>query len=481
MSDKLIFKESKKYRHGSIIYGAGNAGKQVCDLILSKNKNGIVCFIDDSPKKIGKKYKNINIYSKDILLELRKKNLITNIIIAIPSLNNLKLSKLFNFLYNYSSSVLNLPLKSEYNSNQINLSDLQKSEIVNIFYNNNFKASKHIINNLGKKNILVTGAGGSIGSELVSQLSRIVKKKVICLDISELSLFKLKNNIGVNQKKVKLILGDISDALLIKKIIKKYNIDIIFHTAAYKHLNFLEQNPIQAIKNNVLGTYNLIETSILASKKKLKMINVSTDKAVRPTSILGISKRIVEIICQSYQHRREKKIDIATVRFGNVFGSTGSVVNLFLDKINNGENVQITNKKVERFFMSINEACNLVISASLIKKKFATFVLEMGKPVKIYDLLKKIIKLKQKKDNNFSIKIEEIGLQKGEKISEELTINDKVNKTAIKRILFVNEPKYSLSEVNIVISKIKKNIDEGNDFKLIKELKNFLLYEIKNY
>ena len=131
--------------------------------------------------------------------------------------------------------------------------------------------------------------------------------------------------------------------------------------------------------------------------------------------------------------------------------------------------------------MSINEACNLVISASLIKKKFATFVLEMGKPVKIYDLLKKIIKLKQKKDSNFSIKIEEIGLQKGEKISEELTINDKVNKTAIKRILFVNEPKYSLSEVNIVISKIKKNIDEGNDFKLIKELKNFLLYEIKNY
>ena len=125
-------------------------------------------------------------------------------------------------------------------------------------------------------------------------------------------------------KKVKLILGDISDALLIKKIIKKYNIDIIFHTAAYKHLNFLEQNPIQAIKNNVLGTYNLIETSILASKKKLKMINVSTDKAVRPTSILGISKRIVEIICQSYQYRREKKIDIATVRFGNVFGSAGS-------------------------------------------------------------------------------------------------------------------------------------------------------------
>ena len=481
MSNNLIFKKIKKYRHGSIIYGAGNAGKQVCDLILSKNKNGILCFIDDSAKKIGRKYKNINIYSKDILLELRKKNLITNIIIAIPSLNNLKLSKLFNFLYNYSSSVLNLPLKSEYNSNQINLSDLQKSELVNIFYNNNFKTSKHIIKNLGKKNILVTGAGGSIGSELVFQLSRIVKKKVICLDISELSLYKLTNNIGVNQKKIKLILGDISDTSVIKKIIKRNNIDIIFHTAAYKHLNFLEQNPIQAIKNNILGTYNLIESSTLASKKKLKMINISTDKAVRPTSILGISKRIVEIICQSYQYRKEKKINIATVRFGNVFGSAGSVVNLFLDRINNGENVQITNKKVERFFMSINEACNLVISASLLKKKFATFVLEMGKPVKIYDLLKKIIKLKQKKDKNFTIKIEEVGLHKGEKISEELTINNKVNKTAIKRILLVNEPKYSLNEVNIVINKIKKNIDKENNLKLIKELKNFLSSQSKTY
>lgn len=479
MINNLKIKKVKKNLNGSIIYGAGNAGKQVCDLILSKNKNGILCFIDDSPKKIGKKYKNIDIYSKDILSELRKKNLISNIIIAIPSLNNLKLSKLFNFLYNYSSSVLNLPLKSEFNSNQINLSDLQKSELVNIFYNNDFKASKQIIKSLDKKNILVTGAGGSIGSELVFQLSRIVKKKVICLDVSELSLYKLKNNIGVNQKKIKLILGDISDVHLIKKIIKDNNIDIIFHTAAYKHLNFLEQNPIQAIKNNILGTHNLIEASTLASKKKLKMINVSTDKAVRPTSILGISKRIVEIICHSYQYRKEKKIDITTVRFGNVFGSAGSVVNLFLDKINNGENVQITNKKVERFFMSINEACNLVISASLIKKKFATFVLEMGKPVKIYDLLKKIIRLKQKKDKNFTVKIEEIGLNKGEKISEELTINNKVNKTGIKRILLVHEPKYSLNDVDIIISKIKKNIYKDNNIKLIKELKNFLLNEIK--
>ena len=478
MKKNLLLSKIKQ-RKGSIIYGAGNAGKQVCDLILSKNKNGVLCFIDDNKNKIGKNYKNIGIYSKDILSYLKNHKLITNIIIAIPSLDNFKLSKLFNYLYNYSSGVLNLPLKSEFNSNQINLSDLQKSELVDIFNDNKFKASKNVIKNLSSKNILVTGAGGSIGSELVFQLSRIVKKKVICLDIAEISLYRLKNNIGLNQKRIDLILGDISDSILIKKLIRDNKIDIIFHTAAYKHLNFLEKNPIQAIKNNILGTHNLIEASILASKKKIKMINVSTDKAVRPKSVLGISKRIVEIMCQSYEYRNEKQINISTVRFGNVFGSTGSVVNLFLDKINSEENVQITNKKVQRFFMSVNEACNLVISASLINQKFATFILEMGKPVKIYDLLKKMIKLKQKKDKNFTIKIIETRLNKGEKISEELSLNNKIKKTKIKRILLVNERRYSYHETNNIIEKIKRKILLENNFEILKDLRKFLSKELK--
>ncbi len=477
---KKIFNYSiLKKNKGTIIYGAGNAGKQVCDLILTKNKQGVFCFIDDNPNKIGKKYRNKLICSKSILQELKKKRLITSIIIAIPSLNNLKLSQLFNYLYNYSSSVLNLPLKSEFNSNQINLSDLQKSELVDIFKSDKFKTGKNTVKNLSSKRILVTGAGGSIGSELVFQLSRIVKQKIICLDISELSLYKLKNNIGLNQKKIDLVLGDIADNFLIKKIITDNNIDIIFHTAAYKHLNFLEKNPIQAVKNNILGTISLINSADISSRKKIKMINVSTDKAVKPTSVLGISKRIVEIICQSYQYRKKTKMNISTVRFGNVFGSTGSVVNLFLDKINKGENVNITNKNVERFFMSINEACNLVITASLLKKKFATYILEMGKPVKIYDLLKKMIKYKQKKDKNFKIKINEIGLYKGEKLSEELSITDKVTKTNVNRILAVDEPKYSLHNIDVIIKKIKNKIDSKNNIEIIKDLRKFLSYEIK--
>ena len=468
-----------KENTGVIIYGAGNAGKQVCDLILSKNKEGVACFIDDSPKKIGKKYKNIKIYSKKTFHHLKKKKLFSRIVIAIPSLDNMKLFKLFNYLYQFSANVYNLPLKSELNLNKINLSDLQKSELVSIFYSNKLKPDKNLIKNLSNKKILITGAGGSIGSELTLQLSRIVSQKIVCLDISELSLFNLKNNIGVNQNKIDLKLGSILDNFLIKKIIKDNKIDIIFHTAAYKHLNFLEKNPIQAIKNNILGTLSLINASLEISKKKIKLINISTDKAVMPKSILGITKRISEIICHSFSHKKNNNIEISTVRFGNVFGSTGSVVNIFLEKINKGEKIEITNKKVKRFFMSVNEACNLVISATSLKHKFATYILDMGKPIKIYSLLKKMIKLKLKKDKNFKIEIKETKLNKGEKLTELLSIDKRLKKTKIKRVLMANEPKYSLNNVDNLIINIQNKINKKNNLEIINDLKKFLSNEIK--
>lgn len=462
----------------TIIYGAGNAGRQICDLILNNNKNTIIYFIDDDKKKIGKKYKKKIIYSKQILENLKKKDVISNIIIAIPSLDNIKLPKLFKFLYSYSPSVLNLPLKSEYNSNKINLSDLQKSELVDIFKRNYLKPKNAIINHLNEKKILVTGAGGSIGSELVYQLSRITKNKIMCLDKSELALYNLQKNLNSDKKKVKLILGDIADRFLIKNLVSKEKLDYVFHAAAYKHLNFLELNPDQAIKNNIIGTYKLLYNLNNYTKKKLKIINISTDKAVKPTSVLGFSKRITEIICANFKNVKNSKIYISTVRFGNVFGSAGSVINLFLDKINNGEKISLTHKKVERFFMSINEACNLVISASLLKDNFKTYVFDMGKPIKIYDLLNKMIRLKKKYQKNLNIKIVETGLNKGEKISEELTIHKKLKKTKFKRIFIDKELNYKKNDIDILISKIFNKIDTNKSNDIINDIKFFLKKEI---
>lgn len=465
-------------KKGVIIYGAGNAGRQVCDLILNNNKSAIIYFIDDDKKKIGKKYKKKIIYSKEILKSLKNQELISNIIIAIPSIDNAKLSKLFKYLYSYSPSVLNLPLKSEFNSSKINLSDLQKSELVDIFKGNYLKSKKVIIKHLNDKNILVTGAGGSIGSELVYQLSRITKNRIICLDKSEIALYNLQKNLSEYNKKIKFILGDIRDKFLIKNLVMKEQLDYVFHTAAYKHLNFLELNPDQAIKNNIIGTYELLNNLNDHTKKTLKVINISTDKAVRPTSVLGFSKRITEIICSNFKNLKNSKLHISTVRFGNVFGSNGSVINLFLDKINKGEKINLTHKKVERFFMSINEACNLVISASLFKDNFNTYILDMGKPVKIYDLLKKMIQLKRKYQKNLKIEIQVTGLNKGEKISEELTINKKLKKTKIKRIFIDKEVNYKKKDIDLLVKKIFNKIDTKKSNEILNDIQFFLKKEI---
>ncbi len=469
---------TKKEIIGSIIYGAGNAGRQVCDLIIDKNLDGVFCFVDDDKKKIGRKYKGKIIISKEDLKILSNNKKIPNIIVAIPSMTSKNLNDLFNELYKISSSVHNLPLKSEFNTDKISLNDLQNSEFLHIFDKKNNKILNNYYKKLRNKKILVTGAGGSIGSELVIQLSRFVSNKIICLDFSELFLFNLKNNMGLNHKKIQLVLGDINDNFLIKKIIKKNKIDIIFHAAAYKHLNFLEENSSQAIKNNIIGTLNLINAAKDASKRKIKMINISTDKAVKATSVLGISKRVSEIICQSYKYKKRRNIEISTVRFGNVFGSMGSVINLFLEKINKGENVSLTDRRATRFFMSITEACNLVIAASQLNKSFKTLILDMGKPINIENILKKMIKLKTHTNENFNIKINETGLKKGEKLVEELSINKKIKKTKIDRILEVTEPSYSLKETDNLIDKINKMIDTKNQNKIIPNLKKFLKNEL---
>ena len=462
---------------GTIIYGCGNAGKQIHDSIVKNNNKGVYCFVDDDPNKLNTKYKNKKIISFRQLQDLSSNYIINSIIIAIPSLTEDKIKKIFKKLYKISKNVYNLPIKKEYDSDTINLQDIQNSEFIHIFNRQNKYNVYPKLKNLRNKNILITGAGGSIGSELLVQLSRISKKKIVCLDHSELSLYNLKKNLEINTTKVKFILGSITDYKFIENVINKENIDQIYHAAAYKHLNFLENNIIPAVKNNIFGTLNIIE-GIKNSKKYIKMINISTDKAAKPKSILGITKRIAEIVCEKYKEKSKNKFDISNVRFGNVFASQGSAINLFLEKINSNQNIEITDKKVERFFMSTKEACNLVIQASQFKGSFKTYILDMGKPVKIYNLIKKIIYLKKTKNKNINSKIKVIGLGKGEKIKEILSINKKIKKTKIKNILETNELKYSNKDINLMINDLQLNLEINNKNKITKIMKTFLSKEI---
>jgi FlaA1/EpsC-like NDP-sugar epimerase len=299
---------------------------------------------------------------------------------------------------------------------------------------------------LFNKTVLITGAGGSIGSELSLQIAQLKPKKLVLLDISEFNLFNIFNKIksinDFNGNKVDLILGDCSDGNFVSNSLNVYEFDEIYHAAAYKHVKFLEENVFSAIKNNIFGTLNIVNFAI---KNKVKnFIFISTDKAVNPKSVLGITKKFGEMIVE-YKYRFQKNnSNYLVVRFGNVIGSTGSAIPLFIKQVKQGGPVIVKNKKTQRYFMSIKEAVELVLYSSLINKEFNIYALDMGSQIKIYDVVMRIIKLcgfnikdKQHPDGDILIKVG--NLEKGEKIQEELTLGKNLKKTSHPRILLCDE------------------------------------------
>ena len=459
-----------------IIYGAGNAGQQALKELINSNFK-VTYFVDDNINLHGKEVLGIKIISFDQLKNLSKKIYIKSILVAIPSLSESKRAKIINKLDKICPNIEFLPNKKKLISDKINLSDINSLDINRILNRKQKIFTKNDFSQLRNKNILITGAGGSIGSELCKQLSIINAKKIIALDHSEISIYNLKKNF-LNYQKIYFVLGDILDSTLLKNTIQKNKIDIVIHAAAYKHVSILEKDLLAAVKNNILGTLRVLEASI---KLNCRFILVSTDKAVKPINNLGITKRIAEIICQSYKKfNKSRKIDI--VRFGNVFGSVGSAVPLFLDQINNNLPITITNKKVTRYLMTIKEACLLLLNSLKYRQKInnGVFVLDMGKPILIFDVIKKLIELKKRFNPNLDYKVQEIGLQKGEKMHEELIIN-KNNKKRINRNIFIcSEPEYTYVSVQELIQKININLNNYNTKNLIKELKSFLKKEISN-
>jgi FlaA1/EpsC-like NDP-sugar epimerase len=372
------------------------------------------------------------------------------------------------------SNIEVLPNKKNLISDTINLSDITSPIINNILNRKEIFFKKSYFNYLYKKNILITGAGGSIGSELFRQLTLLKVGKIIALDNSEISIYNLKKNRSESIN-LKYILGDISDEALIGKIIKDNKIDIIFHAAAYKHVPILENNLIAAVKNNIVGTINVLKNSL---KFNCNFIFVSTDKAVRPCSNLGITKRIAEIICQGYKNnKKSSKINI--VRFGNVLGSVGSAIPLFLEQINNNLPITITDRRVKRYFMTIKEACLLLLVSARYYSSKGTLILNMGKPVLLLDVIKKLINLRKKFTPNYDYSITKIGLSKGEKLVEELIINKKSVRVKNKiGILECSEPSYKFNEVQELISKIYFNLLNSKEKELSLLFNDFLKKEI---
>ena len=489
---KKNINKSELVNRRALIYGAGDAGSQLAASLELDNKYKICGFIDDDSSLYGRELSGYSIFNPKEVGRLIEQYSINEILIAIPSISKGMKSSIIKKFSSYGIKVLKIPTLDEIKKGTKNIGYLQEIEIEDLLQRESVPPNKKLIEKVVQKNnIFVTGAGGSIGTELCKQILKYNPKNIILLERSEFNLYqiqmKLKNQFSEYKNKIFYYLGSASDELLLEKIFAKHSIDIIFHAAAFKHVPLLEVNPLEAIKNNILTT-NLL--CILSNKFKVKhMLMISTDKAVRPTNVMGATKRVAEMLVQGYAKQSILKLDnknknlnntsFSIVRFGNVLGSSGSVVPQFQDQIKSGGPVTLTHKDVIRYFMSINEAVELVLQASGMETDGNILLLDMGQPVKIYDMAIQMIALNGltvKDDNNQSgdIEIVTIGLRPGEKLYEELLIDKNSQSTSHPLIFKGIESSPDLSEVLLKLNILKEELENYNEKKCLEVLSSLV-------
>ena len=459
-----------------LIYGAGSTGRQLANVIDTDNTINFVGFLDDNLILKGTKINNRIIFHPSELKILKKNYNIQLVLLAVPSLNIQQKIKILSSVQFLNIAIRTLPNLNELTSGKIDVPNIRDLNIDNLLGRLPIDIKSLSPNtNIKDKNIIVTGGGGSIGSEICRQISQLSPKIIIIIELNEFSLYSIQQEIEkiISDKDIIIIpkLVSILDMNNLDQIFKYYKPNTIFHAAAYKHVTIVENNPFTGIENNVFGT--LILAKLALKYKVSNFLLVSSDKAVRPSNIMGASKRLAELIIQAFQ-KKSNLTKFSIVRFGNVLGSSGSVVPKFLDQIRSGGPITLTDKKVTRFFMTINEAVSLVIKASIMTKGGEVFVLDMGDPIRIIDLAKQMIELSGKtiknQDNlNGDIEIKIIGLSKGEKLYEELLIGNNPIKTHEPKILMAQESYIEWKVLQKHLHSLKIALKK-NDLKVIKDL-----------
>ncbi|ADQ41740.1 polysaccharide biosynthesis protein CapD [Caldicellulosiruptor acetigenus I77R1B] len=460
----------------ALIIGAGSAGQLILNELKKHSEVGIlpVAFLDDDENKHYRYINGVIVLGKiEELPYVVEEKSIDLVIYAIPSAHPSLLRKVLNLCNKAKVELRTIPGVYELirNPSALNVRNIRKVNLEDLLRREPIKIDlKDISEFLVNKRVLVTGAGGSIGSEIVRQVLRFEPAEVICLDIYENTLYDLQQEL-INTpyiSKCKFLIGSIRDINRLENIFKQYKPEIVFHAAAHKHVPLMEDSPQEAVKNNIFGTLNLVEISDKYNIKKFIMI--STDKAVNPKSVMGMTKRICELLVQAYNSKSDTEFSI--VRFGNVLGSNGSVVPLFMKQIEKGGPVTVTHEEVRRYFMTINEAVQLVLQAAAFAKGGEVFVLDMGEPVKIIDLARDLIRI-YGYEPDVDIKIEIIGLRPGEKLYEELLI-DKENCIATKNDKIWVEKTYNSANVEYILEALdflRSNIDEKDNEGIKEELK----------
>ncbi|MCG3663337.1 UDP-N-acetylglucosamine 4,6-dehydratase (configuration-retaining) [Aliarcobacter butzleri] len=426
-----------------VIYGAGKAGLQLQREFLNSEYK-LICFIDDDEILHHRSIDGISIYSKEKYCSLFENQKFDLMIIAMPSVSKEQIKIIYEFMQDKFEKIKILPsmqniLKKEEFTKQ--LKDIGVEDLLARYPKDLDK--KQIENFIKEKIVLITGAGGSIGSEISRQCKAYGAKQLILLDHSEFNLYSILEEL--KDENIVPIMQSVRDIKALESTFEKYKPQIVIHAAAYKHVPLVEYNILEGITNNIIGTKNCIDLSIKYGAQKFVLI--STDKAVRPTNIMGTTKRICELYAQNVE---SKNTEIVAVRFGNVLGSSGSVIPKFKSQIEQGKNITVTHPEITRYFMLIPEACELVLQAASIGNGGEIFILDMGEPIKIVDLAKKMIELSGRSD----ISIEFCGLRCGEKLYEELLISDSDQKTKYESITVANSTKFDINELNKKIEEL---------------------------
>ncbi len=455
-----------------VIYGAGEAGRDLLEGLRNSHKYNVVAYVDDDPQLAGAYLLGKKIYPAHDLVSLVEELDIAQVFLAIPSISRAQKRQIIDKLSGIAIKIKELPSLEEIADEKVTVSSMRKVDILDVLDRQTVEPDEKLLQmNIKDKCVLVTGAGGSIGSELCRQVIKNKPKCLVLYELSEFALYSIHQELTIKQAntpayqdiKIFAVIGNVTNESNLLRILNLYNIQTVYHAAAYKHVPMVEHNPFEGVINNTKGTYHCARAAIAANVETFVLI--STDKAVRPTNVMGASKRLAELVCQALS-QTDSQTCISMVRFGNVLGSSGSVVPLFTKQIEQGKPITVTHPDVTRYFMTIPEAANLVIQAGAMASGGEVFVLNMGEPVKIVDLAHRMIHL-----SGFDIKdaahpegdIEVIftGLRAGEKLYEELIIGeDNIESTYHPLIMQAIEHSFPLDELESVLFELNEKQKE---------------------
>jgi len=471
----LIKVNSKKNIQNVVIYGAGSAGRELANALSQSDEYNPVALIDDAVEIQKQRINGLEVSSPDNLESLILKRKVKEILIALPSISKIRRREIINKLEQYQVRVRSLPSISDLAKGSVEISDLHVISIEDLLGRESVISETNILStNIKDKTVLVTGAGGSIGSELCRQIIILKPKALVLFEISEVSLYSIHKDLVKIEGNCNIlpILGSVRDKNRFDQTLKRYRVNTIYHAAAYKHVPMVEFNCFEGINNNIFGTLHCAQAALNNDVETFVLI--STDKAVRPTNIMGVSKRFSELILQALS-ANQTKTKFTLVRFGNVLGSSGSVFPLFKEQIKEGGPITVTHPDMTRYFMTKSEAVDLVIQAGSMGKSGDVFVLDMGEPIKILDLAKKMIhlsglKVKKDKSSQGDIEIQYTGLRPGEKLFEELLIGSNTSSTINPKIIAASEDMILWKDLQKILDDLDyaiNNFDQNQLHKLL--------------